>query len=144
MSDPLAQFRRESLSPKAANKASKDTAGKRHYEAFDMTNKPAPYTEIRCIMQPSQSPQSRFFMAAVFSADYDDAFTLIYSYMAVEVKGQNLRDVRRAIQTGRCEFIQEYHENEFARPSNGAPIIESIKFITGEKLDDILSSYKGA
>ncbi|MDQ2716814.1 MAG: hypothetical protein M3Z08_18060, partial [Chloroflexota bacterium] len=116
---------------------------KRPYEAFDASGKPVPYTEILCVTQPSQSPQSRFFMAAVFSADFAEAFTLIYSYMAVEVKGRNLREVRRAIQTGRCEFIQEYHENEFVPPSRGAPVIESIKFITGEKLDDILSSYKG-
>ena len=82
-------------------------------------------------------------MAAVFSADVDEAFMVIYSYMTVEIKGQNLREVRRAIQNGRCEFIQEFHENEFVKPSKGEPIIEAIKFITDEKLDDILSSYKG-
>jgi hypothetical protein len=26
---------------------------------------------------------TRFFMAAIFSSDFDDAFTLIYSFMAV-------------------------------------------------------------
>lgn len=81
-------------------------------------------------------------MAAVFSTDYDDAFTLLYSFMAVEVKGRNLKEVRRALQIGRCEFIQEYHENEFQNPGNDAPVIETIKFITGEKLDDILASHK--
>ena len=45
--------------------------------AFDSTGKPSLYTEIRCVLQPSESPQSRFFMAAVFSADYDDALTLL-------------------------------------------------------------------
>ncbi|HEX6479363.1 MAG TPA: hypothetical protein VF043_11005 [Ktedonobacteraceae bacterium] len=94
------------------------------------------------MLQPSQSPQSRFFMAAVFSADYDDAFTLLYSFMAVEVKGRNLKEVRRAIQVGRCEFIQEYNENEFLKPGKDSPVIESIRFITGEKLDDILSTHK--
>lgn len=43
---------------------------------------------------------------------------------------------------GRCEFIQEYNENEFSSPRKGEPIIESIKFITGEKLDDILAGHK--
>jgi len=81
-------------------------------------------------------------MAVVFSVDYDDAFTLLYSFMAVEIKGHNLKEVRRAIQTGRCEFIQEYNKNEFLKPGKGAPLIESIRFITGEKLDDILSTYK--
>ncbi len=94
------------------------------------------------MLQPSQSPQSRFLMATVFSADYDEVFTLIYSFMAVEVRGRNLKDIRRAIQNGRCEFIQEYHENEFQKPGKDAPVIESIHFITGEKLDDILASHK--
>jgi len=42
----------------------------------------------------------------------------------------------------RCEFIQQYNENEFLKPGKEAPVIESIRFITGEKLDDILSTYK--
>lgn len=98
--------------------------------------------EIRCILQPSQAPQSRFLMATIFSADFDETLTLIYSYMAVEVRGRNLKEARRAIQNGRCEFIQEYHENEFLPPGKDAPVIESIRFIMGEKLDDILTSYK--
>ena len=141
INDPLVQFRKEQTTRTAANdnKASKIGTGKKPYEAFDSTGKPSLYTEIRCVLQPSQS---RFFMAAVFSADYDDAFTLLYSFMAVEVKGRNLKEVRRAIQIGRCEFIQEYNENEFLKPGKDAPVIESIRFITGEKLDDILSAHK--
>lgn len=144
MNDPLSQFRRKQATWTTANdnKASKTGTGKKPYEAFDSTGKPSPYTEIRCVLQPSQSPQSRFLMAAVFSVDYDDAFTLLYSFMAVEVKGRNLKEVRRAIQIGRCEFIQEYNENEFLKPGKDAPVIESIRFIMGEKLDDILSTHK--
>ena len=144
INDPLVQFRKEQTTRTAANdnKASKIGTGKKPYEAFDSTGKPSLYTEIRCVLQPSQSPQSRFFMAAVFSADYDDAFTLLYSFMVVEVKGRNLKEVRRAIQTGRCEFIQKYNENEFLKPSKDAPVIESVCFIAGEKLEDILSTYK--
>jgi hypothetical protein len=81
-------------------------------------------------------------MAAVFSTDDDDALTLLYSYMAVEIKGRHLKEVRRAIQNGRCEFIQEYNENEFTTPGKNDPIIEAINFIAGERLDDILSTYK--
>lgn len=82
-------------------------------------------------------------MAVVFSSDYDEAFTLIYSFMAVEIKGKHLREIRRSIQNSRCEFIQEFHANEFAPLAKGEPVIESIRFITGEKLDDILSTYRG-
>ncbi len=144
MNDPLSQFRREQTTLTTANdnKASKTGTRKKPYEAFDSTGKPSPYTEIRCVLQPSQSPQSRFFMGAVFSIDYNDAFTLLYSFMAVKVKGRHLKEVRRAIQMSCCEFIQEYNENEFLKPGKDTPVIESIQFITGEKLDDILSTYK--
>ena len=140
--DPLAQFRQGQSAGQAANRSTKPSQGKRPYEAYDKRGKPCPYTEILCIAQPSQSPQSRFFLAAVFSADFDDAFTLLYSFMAVEIRGRNLKEVRQAVQNGRCEFIQEYHENEFLPPPKGEPVIESVRFITGEKLDDILSVYK--
>jgi hypothetical protein len=141
LSDSLSQFRRETAA-RAASATTGNHTGKKPYEAFDNSGKPSSYTEIRCIMQPSQSPQSRFFMATVFSTDFDEAFTLLYSFMAVEIRGKNLAPVRRAVQNGRCEFIQEYHENEFDKPGKDAPVIESIKFITGEKLDDILASHQ--
>ena len=137
MSDPLAQFRQGQ--PTAVNQP---TTGKKPYEAYAKNGRPCPYTEILCVSQPSQSPQSRFFLAAVFSADFDDAFTLLYSFMAVEIKGRNLKEVRQAVQNGRCEFIQEYDANTFLPPAKGAPVVESIRFIAGEKLDDILSAYK--
>lgn len=61
INDPLVQFRKEHTIRTAANdnKASKIGTGKKPYEAFDSTGKPSLYTEIRCVLQPSQSPQSR-------------------------------------------------------------------------------------
>jgi hypothetical protein len=142
LSDPLSQFRKAETPARTARATTGNQAGKRSYEAYDTSGKPCPYTEIRCLLQPSQAPQSRFLMAVVFSSDYDEAMTLIYSFLAVEIKGKNLKEIRRAIQNGRCEFIQEFHANEFVPPAKGEPVIESIRFITGEKLDDILATYK--
>lgn len=143
MSNAPSQFDREPPATKTASQTSKSSATKKRYQAFATAGKPVPYMEILYVMQPSQAPQSRFLMATVFSTDCDTSFTLIYSYMAVEVKGHNLKEVRRAIQNGRCEFIQEWHDNEFIRPSKDAPVIESVRFIVGDKLDDILSPYRG-
>lgn len=142
MSDPLSQFCRAKTPQATASTMKSLQAGKRPYEAYDASGKPCPYTEIRCLLQPSQAPQSRFLMAVVFSADYEEAFSLIYSFVAVEVRGKNLKPVRKAVQNGRCEFIQEYHEDEFLPPAKQVPVIESIRFITGQKLDDILASHK--
>jgi hypothetical protein len=124
------------------HQASKTSLGKKPYKAFESTGKPSPSTEFRCVLQPSQAPQSRFFMAVVFSSDGNDAFTLLYSYMAVEVKGRNLRAVRRALQLGCCEFVQQYHESAFTKPGKGDPVIESIHFHMGEKLDELVSVYR--
>ncbi|WP_156025289.1 hypothetical protein [Thermogemmatispora carboxidivorans] len=141
-SDPLSQFRSGKPAQGAGGYLRSQAGGKQPYKAYDSSGKPSPYIEIRCVTQPSQAPLSRFLMAVVFSSDFDDAFTLIYSFMAVEVKGRNLREVRLAIQQSRCEFIQEYHENEFLPPGKDAPVIESIRFITGDKLEDILAVHK--
>lgn len=135
MNDPLAQFR-------AATTKTPTKTGKKPYEPYDKKGKPCAYTEILCVSQPSQSPQSRFFLTAVFSADFDDAFTLLYSFMAVEIKGKNLKEVRQAVQNGRCEFIQEYNGDEFLPPARNEPVIESIHFVAGDKMDNILSAYK--
>lgn len=134
MADPLAQFRKEQK-PKSDN-------SRKPYEAYDKRGRQCPYTEILCLSQPSQAPQSRFFLTSIFSADFEDAFTLIYSFMAVEVKGKNLKEVRQAVQSGMCAFIQEYAAEEFFPPRKDEPVVESIKFIAGEKLNDILASQK--
>lgn len=133
----MAQFRQEQTKTVKQSKT-----GKKPYEPYDKKGKPCSYMEILCISQPSQSPQSRFFLTAVFSADFDDSFTLLYSFMAVEIKGKNLKAVRQAIQNGRCDFIQEYNEEEFLPPPKGDPVIESIHFVAGDKMEDILSAYK--
>jgi hypothetical protein len=104
--------------------------------------KSCPYTEFRRVSQPSQSPQSRFFLAAVFRADDDTALTLLYSFLAVEIRGRHLGEIRLAVQNGRCSFLQEFDEAIFLPPNSDEPVIESIRFLTGQKLDDILSAYK--
>jgi hypothetical protein len=138
---PMSQFRREeqTLPLKGANQ---NRAAKKIYEAFDKKGRLSSYLEIRCVLKPSQAPQSRHLMDVVYSMDFDNGFTLLYSFMAVEVRGANLKDVRCAIQHGQCEFIQEFHENEFAHPQQEEPMITSINFITGDKMSDILSTYE--
>ena len=131
--DPLAEYR----GGKALAKPDKAI-----YQAYDKRDRPVTYTEILCKAQPSQSPQSRFLLGTIFGADYENSITLLYSFMAVEIKGQNLKAVRRAIQNGKCEFIQEYDENEFAAFGKDETVIKSIHFITGEKLDSILTAHK--
>lgn len=119
-----------------------DKRKKKRYAAFDTRGKAFPYLEIRCVTKLSHAPQFKCFIKTIPGTDFDHSFTLLYSFMAVEIRGRNLDAMRRAIQTGHCEFIQEFHDWDFLQPLPGWPVIESIEFITGEKLDDILSVHQ--
>jgi hypothetical protein len=116
--------------------------GKKRYEAFDTRGKAFPYLEIRCVTQPSQAPQFKCFIAVLFSADFDTTFTLLYDFMAVEIHGRNLDAIRRAIQSGHCEFIQEFHDKDFLKPLPDEPVITSIGVIIDDALADLLSAYR--
>src|SRR5450755_126577 len=118
-----------------------DTHGKKRYAAFDTRGKASPHLEIRCATQPSLAPQSRYLMNTIYSAYFDTSFILLYSFMAVKIQGRNLKSIRRALQHGHCQFIQEFHDKDFLEPLPDEPVITSIEFITGAKLDDILSAY---
>lgn len=133
LSDPLARFRQEQ-----AAAVNQPRTGKKPYEAYDKSGKPCPYTEILSVSQPSHYQQARFLLDAIFSAGFDDAITLLYSFMTVEIKGRHLKEVWQAVHNGRCGFLQEYDENEFLPPAKNAPVIESIHFIAGKKPDNIL------
>ncbi len=142
MNDPLAQYRRATATRATTTAEPQQTDSKRPYEAYDKQGKPSPFTEIRSLAQPSQAPQSRFLLSVIFSADAEEAFTLIYSFQAVEIKGRNLQEVRQAMQHGRCSFLQEYDERRYHTQGQGEPVITSIRFITSDKLDDLLASFK--
>ena len=75
-----------------------------------------PYLEIRYVIHPSHTAQLQYLIDVVFNMNLDEGFTLLYSFMMVEVKRQNLKEICHAIQMGCCEFIQEYHDNEFLFP----------------------------
>ncbi len=141
MNDPLAQYRRAATT-RATTIEPQPSHGKKPYEAYDKQGKPSLFTEIRSLAQPSQAPQARFLLSVIFSEGTEEAFTLIYSFQAVEVRGRNLQEVRQAMQHGRCSFLQEYDEQRYHVPGQGEPVITSIRFITGDKLDDLLASFK--
>jgi hypothetical protein len=65
----------------------------------------------------------------MFDHDFQGAFTLMYSFMLVEVTGQNLGEVVHAIYYGNCECIREFHTKLYDRPAKGEPVIESVRIV---------------
>jgi hypothetical protein len=81
---------------------------------------------IHCATQPSRYPAYSSLLDIIHDHDFDKTFTLIYSFMMVEVTGNHLGAVVHAISLGNCERIHEFHRKLYDPPEPNKPIIESI------------------
>lgn len=81
---------------------------------------------IHCAAQPSRYPAYSSLLDIIHDHDFDKVFTLIYSFMMVEVTGNHLGAIVNAISFGNCERIHEFHSKLYDRPAPNEPIIESI------------------
>jgi len=79
-----------------------------------------------CATQPSRYPAYSSLLDIIHDHDFDKAFTLVYSFMLVEVTGNHLGAIVHAISFGNCERIREFHAKLHDRPEPTEPIIESI------------------
>jgi hypothetical protein len=82
---------------------------------------------IRCAAQPSHYPAYSSLLNIIHDHNFDRAFTLVYSFMLVEVTGNHLGAIVHAISNGNCERINEYHAKLYDRPAVTEPIIESVR-----------------
>jgi hypothetical protein len=97
----------------------------RAYAAFEVREH-VQRLHIRCAAQPSRYPAYSCLLDIIHDHDFDKAFTLVYSFMVVEVTGNHLGAIVHAISSGNCERIHEYHRKLYEPPATNAPIIESI------------------
>ena len=98
----------------------------RAYKAFDVREHPA-RIHIHCATLPSHYPAYSSLLNIIFDHNFERAFTLVYSFMLVEVTGTHLGAVVHAINYGNCERICEFHSKFYDRPAPDQPIIEGIK-----------------
>jgi hypothetical protein len=98
----------------------------RGYSAFEVQDKHPPRLHICCATQPSHYPAYSSLLNIIHDHDFDKAFTLVYSFMLVEVTGNHLGAIVHAISFGNCEGIREFHTKLHDRPEPNQPIIESI------------------
>ena len=106
--------------------------GSRDYLAFE-TQERALRLNIRCARGPSRYPAYAYLLDIIYDYDFAESFTLVFTFMAVNVKGKYLDAVVHAIEHGSCVRISEYHPRKFDRPAPDAPFIESIEVVAAER-----------
>ena len=82
---------------------------------------------------PSRFPNYSYLLDISFDHHLQSAFTLIYTFMIVEVTGSNLEPVVHAISSGDCERIREYHPKLHDRPGQDEPVIEKIQITAADE-----------
>ena len=102
----------------------------RVYQAFE-THERAARLNIRCARIPSRYPGYNYLLDVIYDYDFSASFTLIYTFMVVEVKGRNLDPVVHAIAHGSCGRITEFHPRRHEKPAGDDPIIESVEIVDG-------------
>jgi hypothetical protein len=97
----------------------------RAYVAYEVREH-AQRLHIHCAAQPSHFPVYSCLLDIIYDHDFGKTFTLVYSFMMVEVAGHHLGAVVEAISAGNCERIREYHRKLYDAPDPGAPLIDSV------------------
>lgn len=98
------------------------------YQAFE-TQERAARLNIRCARGPSRYPAFTYLLDIIFDYDFSASFTLIYTFMVVEVRGRNLDPVVHALAHGTCGRITEFHPRRHTKPGENEPFIESIEIV---------------
>lgn len=98
----------------------------RAYIAHEVRDHPL-RLHICCATQPSHYPAYSSLLNIIHDHNFDKAFTLVYSFMLVEVTGTHLGAVVHAISYGNCERINEFHTKLFDRPAPNEPTIDGIR-----------------
>jgi hypothetical protein len=108
-------------------------SGKEIYKAYKSPGRKVERLEIRRVLGDWCAPSYRYLLDVRFNGWFGTEIALIFTFYRVNIIGKNLDPVIYAIEDGRCEFIQDYHVNEFAPLEPGQTVIERIEFeFTGQ------------
>lgn len=104
----------------------------RAYLAFETSDRAERLHIVRAT-QPARRPAYHYLMDISEDQFHHSAFTLIYTFMIVEVTGRNLEPVIHAIGLGNCERIREHHAKLYDPPVDGEPFIEKITITAADE-----------
>jgi len=100
----------------------------RAYAAFEIRERAERLHIVRAT-GPSRFPNYNYLLDISFDHHLQSAFTLIYTFMVVEVTGWNLEPIVHAISYGNCERIREFNAKLYDAPAKGEPLIEKIHIV---------------
>lgn len=103
----------------------------RAYVAFE-TRERAERLHIMRGAGPSRFPSYHYLLDISYDHHLQSAFTLIYTFMIVEVTGRNLGPIVHALNFGTCERMREYHPKLYDPPVRGEPFIEKIQITAAD------------
>lgn len=136
MRDPLAQYRkRPSGSPVD------ETADSEGYMAFGAKDN-VQRLKIRRVEPPMRAPGYNYLLDIAYDKE-GTSLVLVYTFLLVTVRGRNLLPVVMAVESGTCDFIQEFDPEEWKKPAPDAPLIESIGVEMQESSASLSASEKG-
>lgn len=104
----------------------------RTYTAFEVRDR-AERLQIVRSAGPSRFPNYNYLLDISFDHHLQSAFTLIYTFMIVEVTGCDLGPVVHAINYGTCECIREYSPKLLDVPVPGKPLIQKIQITSADE-----------
>ncbi len=111
----------------------KEERDPRVYAAFDVRDR-AEVLGIYSASGPCRNPAYNYLLDVVYEHHFQSAFQLLYSFMAIEVKGENLGPIVLAINLRQCTCIREYHKKLFDHPpAKGEPVIHSITLLAARE-----------
>lgn len=110
-----------------------DAPDDRTYTAFEIREN-AERLHLKCATGPSRFPGYNYLLDIVYDHDFGSIFTLIYSFMVVEVTGKNLGPIVHAISFRNCDRVREFHRKLYDPPIAGEPIVEMIKITAAAPL----------
>src|ERR1017187_5163308 len=110
----------------------KRPAGDRAYLAFETSDRAERLHIVRGA-GPSRFPSYSYLLDISFDHHLQSAFTLIYTFMIVEVTGRNLETVVPAIGRGKSNCSRESHAKLNAPPAEAEPFIEKITITAADE-----------
>src|ERR1700722_11800038 len=130
MADPLETFRRRpaALSP---TKAAVPSAPSEPYQAFATKDKRG-RIDIRTNDGLCHAPAYTYLLDVSYDRRAYTSILLVFSFMLVRIRGQNLKPLIDAIKLHTCEFIAEFDSKEFGPLADpNATVVESVTIQTG-------------
>ena len=130
--DPLAEFRKGGVTPQATTpKPASEPHEREPYRALaGKDNQRKARLDIRRKDGMAHAVGYNFIVEICYDRKGYTGILLVLTTMLVKIKGTGLRTIVDALKLGTCEFIQEFDPEEFDRPDNDGPFVESIEVIS--------------